>query len=328
MTSRLPHLLTLLLAVLMLMLAPAERQTHTFYLPIVKRPHKNCGVDVWPGTANLAPVRELGCKYVRYTPGTSNRPGLYGTWMQAGKDWASLNVVKDDLIRLRQYNVTPVVTFFGNASGTCAPPPSSEYREYANFVSEAIDYLSLTHIELWNEPDYPSGHPFLYGCWGTDKADDFRLFLLTVLTVVRQEYPGVVVGTSFGYSSVVTLPMVERVADLDLDFVGFHSYQTYVNGAWAGGFEWRIENFQAAANGLPVWLTETNLLSADPLYCVSATPEFEQAQAAYLAEVFEISRQNNVVPFVYALTTYRSSWRCAALLHDDGTPTAGFYAIR
>lgn len=287
--------------------------SHTVYLPVIQKPLTPCGVEVWPG-GDYAFLDALNCPLVRYNPGTSMHVGAYTWWVQNGRTWQSLAYIQADLVRIRQHGGEPVLVLYGNSRGGCAPVEAEGYQDYAFFVAHVVERFMVRYVEIWNEADYLIGHPNLYGCWGD--ATSFREFFTTIKNALPAE---VAAGTSVGYTSGNALAFVRG---LPADFIGFHYY-----GGDLGELENKITTLQTLTS-VPLWLTETNFLSHEPLECRAPSEAFEANQARYFEEVLELTARTKVVPFFYALTTYADSWRCAALLRTPMLPSQGYEVLR
>jgi len=187
-------------------------------------------------------------------------------------------------------------------------PAQADLEAYADFLAAFAARYDFDILEPWNEPDYEGGMPGIFGCFGSQYADEFIDFLEYLLPLLP---PSVKLGISFGFSDPASQAMFVAAGNVaGLEYVGIHNYGIHAVPEplypWPGDLKTAYE-LATSLTEKPVWITEYNL--RDPsLNCLD--PVFQQAQADVVNSAFSL-RAPVVIPFSYH--TQLGSWDCVGL---------------
>lgn len=152
--------------------------------------------------------------------------------------------------------------------GLASIPPRRVGR-FAEFTERIIQRHgdTFTHIELWNEPNNPYK-------WDRSYDPDYSRFSEMIIGAAERaracgKVPVLGGLTLLDYEFV---EIMDRHGVLDaVDIVGIHAFPDMWEphatawdavGHWYG-WEHRVGEISAAANGLPIWVTETGLATYD-----------------------------------------------------------------
>ena len=310
---------------------------HYSYFPVVfntsNLPQR--GLEVWGGGVHKDDLLVLQPDYVRYSPGTSGVPPRPSIWPaveyeRGVYDWAALQTpFETDIKDILSTGANPVVVLHGapvwatEDGSNCGILKRENYDDFVKFTSAFLTrYPEIKYVEIWNEPDSGKLDEFLYGCWDDSQNDAYERFGEFVAYAYNALKPifSDVTFISGGFADVNNF--ARAVDRINADVVAIHRYSVYVPdypGYWKTPTEETLQYTKQLVIGrFRIWFNETNLLNPNN---VCDQDGFEADQADYIN--FVLNREVDAV-FIYALTTYKDSWCCAALLKSNGQPTAGY----
>ncbi|MBN1667169.1 MAG: hypothetical protein JW862_08765 [Anaerolineales bacterium] len=174
--------------------APEDEQPgERIFLPVVRNnyplPMSVFGVEVTPGwiARTSEKAQQARVTWVRY-----NGIAWHEVEAQRGIiDWSVLSSFENEMIRLNQAGISPMVIVRGvpewaqipdsqYVGYTCGPIDSAALGDFANFLNAVVSRYSkppfnVHYWELGNEPDVDPDYVYAdppYGCWGDD-ADPY-----------------------------------------------------------------------------------------------------------------------------------------------------------
>lgn len=218
-------------------------------------------------------LRELGVRHVR--TGISwadyHRPG--------GRAWIDhqMNALAEFEVLLSVWHTPPSLSESGTTSG-----PPRRLRDYADFIDLVIQRWGdrFTALELWNEPNNRYKWDFVRHDPQWDKLG--RMLAMAAYWAQRCD-----VRTVLGGMSPVDpawLRLMKRHGVLEhVDVVAIHAFpHMWWDDApcWDQRDDWhgwpaKIQAITAAAEGRPVWVTETGLATWDPEQAVRTRTELQ-----------------------------------------------------
>lgn len=183
-------------------------------------------------------------------------------------DWQMTALAQADLeILLSIWHTPPSITMDPDRGLASIPPRRPErFAEFTDMIIQRHGE-TFTHLELWNEPNNPYK-------WDRSYDPDYSRFSEMIIGAAERaracgKVPVLGGLTLLDYEFVETM---DRNGVLDVvDIVGIHAFPDMWEphatawdaiGHWYG-WEHRVGEISAAANDLPVWVTETGLATYD-----------------------------------------------------------------
>lgn len=287
---------------------------------------ENFGVEIAQGKVVQYEdeLTALAPDYLRITTGhyLYHTDTLYQHYLSGG--WAAVDAeLLPDLTVINEIGATPLVRFM-YGTPTCTVPTQTQLDAYAIFVAQAAARYNLQYIEVWNEPDTTTGNASLSGCFG----DLYTTKLNKLLDDVQALAPTRQVGVSFMMDSAAMYSMLQSAVP-HADWIGVHHYDVYAEDAQGNGsilytypgsentpgFKLKLTMAQSAAQGKPVWVTETNLRS--PMYF--CTENHKAAARQYIAHHIYRAIQDKNIP-MWSVLVFQDypDWQCTGIRN---TPT-------
>jgi len=205
------------------------------------------------------------------------------------------------------------------------------YGKFADFALAAIErYLPFAGewlaISLCREPNawfyQTQGIEHWTGGWGQD-GESYAQMVSHVYSVVKSVYPQVkVVAGELGWSDNANNQFAQRMLRTGFlaDVLSLHHYTYHTKDGLVQMEElWQFVS-SVSKCGLPIWLTETAVLSS------ADTEDFEQNQVLWLNYLAERCTQYNV-RLVLWLTLANNSWRNCSLVWLD-QPRPGYDVLK
>lgn len=252
-------------------------------------------------------LSDYGPEKIRINFGSSSNPNdtPYQYFLSGG--WSAVDLeVLPDLDKIAELGVPVIVTM--TLGGSCTFPNLTARNAYADFVADFSDRYGVDYIEVWNEPDLSGGSASLFGCFGSNRANELKAMVVRVKDGVQSE---VQVGVSFAIGSQANFNMLVAVMPV-LDWVGVHHYSIWtgaVSETYPGSVQTLVSQVRAIAGTAPVFVTEVNL--RNPLETCS-DPVFVQAQINYIRSSLQ-SSADLVIPFAFVSW---SDWQCTGLYNS------------
>lgn len=236
--------------------------------------------------STLAALEELGVRHLR--TGIS-----WADWHRPGGrewyDWQMATLAEADLDVLLSIWHTPPSISMDPSLGSPAVPPARP-RDFADFIDVVIQRYGdgFDEIELWNEPNNPYK-------WDRRFDPEYARFAEMVIDAGNwtRECGKIAVLGGLTLLDLQFLAAMERHGALEhVDVIGAHAFpemwEPYATNwdvpeHWFG-WEHRVAELSRAADGLPIWVTETGLATYDKS---TDTRGRERLQARKLMEALD-----------------------------------------
>jgi hypothetical protein len=184
------------------------------------------------------------------------------------------------------------------------------FPDYANFLAAVAKRYHLFAIEIWNEPNVDPGEvgddvSSYYGCIGRgyESGKYYGEMLKAVYMGIKRANPQtqVLAGALFmGWDTAFIQGMVEAG---QFDCISYHAYPVDLVDTFDLAYR-KAYLIHGIAPGVPLWLTETSLLSD------SGGADFEERQAKYLAYILDdVKNRESQIMGINWYTLYGGGWR-------------------
>lgn len=235
---------------------------------------------------------------------------------------ATLKAYDATVKALVYHGVEPMVTVHGapawalldRATGACGPIQARYFANYRNFVRGLLEkWNAVKEFQIWNEQDSPLGAADHFGCWGPAHVQRF-VDLMDCVWSLKDDFPHVrfSLGLMMPNDSPAWLEEYMRRGG-KADHINLHHYPRWYAGnslqdadAWylSSGVPGEKARRVWDLSGLPVWITEANLLkdgASDPVY--------EEAKTVFMERLCQDVFPAGVTTVIFY--AWRSGWRNA-----------------